>query len=580
MSRNKIKRRKRMNFPQLMLCGLLVTAVLTAIFASALDSYISDQINYQSMAQIDQNMSDIQKRISKSAAKYGKEELTRRIDHDLALSTYFNICLRQFIFDEGSDNMVQVTPYFSTENHAVSALIDTDDNIVSTNKLVMRTIVRLDETDESVDMYLCDCEKLNIPEVSALFADIEELYSRCGNTGDVELTIDSIYYDSTRHIFIPRKGTVWLMRYKNPHDVMFVDVDENVEEELKIDITLDESKYGLEVMDHSKDRQTPYYYMTNMFGCPSYEFDKNIGSFSYSYDKRGNLYNNFITYENSDDHHREFSSTETIYIDGEQYQLLVRFVVDRDDPQFKDFFRKWVMIFGGSLLFITFLFSWRKSALNKAKNYFEDYQRDLTNHLAHDIKTPLMAIGGYTENIMEGKLTDDEKQNYLHSILDNIAFTDSIITRTLFLNSMDSRKIKREKLDAGSIVGNVLEKYAVRLDDKSISHSVTGSAEISAERDSFETVIENLISNAVKYTPGGGSIRVGISRKQIIVTNNVTGKMSTKELMRPFVRGDEARSNTQGSGLGLSIAERAALANGFKLKISCTDSEFRAVIKL
>ena len=60
--------------------------------------------------------------------------------------------------------------------------------------------------------------------------------------------------------------------------------------------------------------------------------------------------------------------------------------------------------------------------------------------------------------------------------------------------------------------------------------------------------------------------------------NSVSEKIDTKELKRPFVRGDAARSNADGNGLGLSIAERAALANGFRLTISCTDTAFRAEV--
>ena len=65
----------------------------------------------------------------------------------------------------------------------------------------------------------------------------------------------------------------------------------------------------------------------------------------------------------------------------------------------------------------------------------------------------------------------------------------------------------------------------------------------------------------------------------IMVTNTVEKKINTAKLTRPFVRGDASRSNIEGNGLWLAIAERAALANRFRLLLSCTDTEFRTELR-
>ncbi len=77
-----------------------------------------------------------------------------------------------------------------------------------------------------------------------------------------------------------------------------------------------------------------------------------------------------------------------------------------------------------------------------------------------------------------------------------------------------------------------------------------------------------------------GEIKGNFNKKSITITNTVSKKVDTKDLKRPFVRGDKSRSNAKGSGLGLSIADRAAESNGLKLKISCTDKEFKAELKI
>ena len=228
---------------------------------------------------------------------------------------------------------------------------------------------------------------------------------------------------------------------------------------------------------------------------------------------------------------------------------------------------------------LALFWAWQKNVRNKARYAFEDYQRDLTDHLAHDIKTPLMAISGYVENVLNGKLTEAEQTEYLNSVLDNVSFTDSLISRTLYLNRMGGKSTSKEVIQVNDMVEEILGKYALLLHEKKILYSVSGNTEVHADRTAMETIIENLISNVVKYTPNNGILRIAIDKKYMMVINSVSEKIDTKELKRPFVRGDAARSNADSNGLGLSIAERAALANGFTLLISCTDTEFKAEVK-
>ena len=96
---------------------------------------------------------------------------------------------------------------------------------------------------------------------------------------------------------------------------------------------------------------------------------------------------------------------------------------------------------------------------------------------------------------------------------------------------------------------------------------------------SLGTIVENLVSNAVKYTTENGTINAELDKKRLVITNTVAAKVDVKKLKQPFVRGDASRSNTQGSGLGLSLADRAAVMNGMVLKLACTDTEFRAELK-
>ncbi|MBR1458387.1 MAG: sensor histidine kinase, partial [Oscillospiraceae bacterium] len=89
---------------------------------------------------------------------------------------------------------------------------------------------------------------------------------------------------------------------------------------------------------------------------------------------------------------------------------------------------------------------------------------------------------------------------------------------------------------------------------------------------------DNLLSNAVAYTPQDGTIRITLTDHRLTMQNTVTKQIDTTELKRPFITGDAARSKQTGSGLGLSIADAAANAQGFRLTLQCSDNAFTAML--
>ena len=97
----------------------------------------------------------------------------------------------------------------------------------------------------------------------------------------------------------------------------------------------------------------------------------------------------------------------------------------------EDYYWLVVAIFGVIFLIFAMMWAWQKNVRNKSRYAFENYQRDLTDHLAHDIKTPLMAISGYSETVMNVKLTEEEKKEFLSSILDNVTFIDTLTSRII-----------------------------------------------------------------------------------------------------------------------------------------------------
>lgn len=574
--RKKTYPQKKMTFLSLLLRGLLVTAIICAAFAGALREYILYQIRTQAETQMNERLVKIQQQAGYIDTTSERQFVMNDLHYKITLYTGFNIYIPQLIADNDHSDAIQVTPYYSKNNHAICVLLDENNNIAASNSFTLRTVVRPNEDESESGLYTFDKDALDMPEVSKLFDDIEELYSRCGDTGDIEVSLYSIYFDRSKKIFIPREGKITLLRAKTHREILRESGDMTVEEEREIHIDL-EGK-GFETMTKNVLGVNPRFSMTILIGVPNSDIKQYGKDLEYCINEKGDINEQFYR-RTTGENFTEIIRTLPVYIGGKTYQLYMRFIVDERDPQFVQFYYKWVTIFSAVTLAVTLLLCWRKNVLNKAKYAFEDYQRDLTDHLAHDIKTPLMAISGYAENVLSGKLTEAEQTEYLNSILDNVSFTDSLISRTLYLNHMDSKNTSKETIPLNDMAEDILGKYSLLLHEKKIVYSVSGNAEVHADRTAMETIIENLISNAVKYTPNDSTLRIAIDKKHMTFINSVSEKIDTKELKHPFVRGDAARSNADGSGLGLAIAERAALANGFKLEISCSDTEFKAEVR-
>ena len=154
-----------------------------------------------------------------------------------------------------------------------------------------------------------------------------------------------------------------------------------------------------------------------------------------------------------------------------------------------------------------------------------------------------------------------------------------MISKTLELNSGNVKKPEKTKFNMRQLAESALEKYRVQLDERGIETSVDGDMDVDTDKDLMTSAVENLVSNAVKYTRNDGEIKIKMNKGEFKITNDVSEKIATHDLTKPFVRGDTNRSGRSGSGLGLSIADRSLTACGYILELDCTDTVFTAIIR-
>ncbi|MBQ9907985.1 MAG: HAMP domain-containing histidine kinase [Oscillospiraceae bacterium] len=207
----------------------------------------------------------------------------------------------------------------------------------------------------------------------------------------------------------------------------------------------------------------------------------------------------------------------------------------------------------------------------------EEYRRNLTASLAHDLKSPLMAISSYSENLLND-VQPEKKHHYSKSILENTQYMDNIIVNVLELSRLEKNgKTKRKAIDLTALTSEILSGMQEQLDARSLKASVSGSCTVKADRAMMMQAIRNLLDNALKYTPEGGSITVTGEKHTLSIVNDIAEEQvnDPQQLCEAFVKGDEARSNRMGTGLGLSIVQQIAVQNKLRLHIDSSMHQFR-----
>ena len=208
----------------------------------------------------------------------------------------------------------------------------------------------------------------------------------------------------------------------------------------------------------------------------------------------------------------------------------------------------------------------------------EQYSENLTS-LTHELKTPLSVIIGYLETIDFNNLSNKENQNYLDIINAKTFQIRDLIDQTLKLAEIESLSIQKISNDLHSLLEKSLDNYSILFKKKGIQlHiDILASREIFFDftPNDFDFVLNNLLSNALKYTPAGKNVYVTAktqdNKTSIIIKDEGIGISQTdlNKITTKFFRADQSRnSETGGHGLGLAIVDKLLSKNGHKLEFS------------
>ncbi len=221
----------------------------------------------------------------------------------------------------------------------------------------------------------------------------------------------------------------------------------------------------------------------------------------------------------------------------------------------------------------------------------EQMRRDFVANVSHEIRTPLTVLSGFIETLQTLDLSAEEQKHYLQLMSTQSQRLGALVADLLTLSKLDAQaKPLLERVDIQSILGQC-EREARTL-AATLKRDITITFDIAPDTDrlgsasELQSAFSNLITNAVRYTPNGGTVHVQWRQDVLTVTDTGLGiaPEHLPRLTERFYRVDKSRirelGETAGTGLGLAIVKHVAQRHGATLAIDSAigvGSTFRLV---
>jgi len=202
-------------------------------------------------------------------------------------------------------------------------------------------------------------------------------------------------------------------------------------------------------------------------------------------------------------------------------------------------------------------------------------QRDFLSNVSHDLKTPLTSIQGYAQAIIDGAAEDTGQAAQI--IYEEAGLLNRMVLELTDLERLQAGKLSMasDPIDMAQLGEAVVQSLLVVAEKQQImlESSIEPAPTVTGDGDRLAQVLMNLISNSLKYTPAGGSVRVAVERAGAGVAVSIKDSgigIPREELSRVFERFyqvDKARGPQRGTGLGLAIAREIVEAHGGRITV-------------
>jgi heavy metal sensor kinase len=214
--------------------------------------------------------------------------------------------------------------------------------------------------------------------------------------------------------------------------------------------------------------------------------------------------------------------------------------------------------------------------------------RQFSTDVSHELRTPLTAIRGQLEVALLAAKTPEQYQDAILNALEDVERLSQTIRALLLLSQAESGQLtlQRQTLDLCALTTDVVEQFQIPAESTNImlSASLPPQCHIEADRVQIERLLSNLLSNALKYTPEGGSISVTLSERPVDVLIRVTDTgigIPPEHLPHIFERfyrvpntdGNQDKTPERGLGLGLSFVASIVKAHRGSIEVKSTPGQ-------
>jgi len=233
------------------------------------------------------------------------------------------------------------------------------------------------------------------------------------------------------------------------------------------------------------------------------------------------------------------------------------------------------------------------SAFNEMSRRLAEFHKSRTELLAdisHEIRSPLARIHTDAEILIDREMGKEEQTQHLQAICEEVTHIDHLIDDLLMLSRLENNQLalERSPVSLEAVLSREVSRFILRAEEKGVmlkQEIAPGLPAISLDEKRIGQVISNLLANAIRYTPAGGTIEVGAKAHDTEVklwVRDTGAGIPTEDLSHifdRFYRVDKSRSRaTGGTGLGLAIAKRFAEAHGGYIRAESASGKGTVII--
>ena len=204
-------------------------------------------------------------------------------------------------------------------------------------------------------------------------------------------------------------------------------------------------------------------------------------------------------------------------------------------------------------------------------------RRELVANVSHDLRTPLTALQGYLETLQLETLSEADKRRYLGVALRHSKHLSTLVAELFELAKLEANaaQVHHERFPLAELVQDVVQKFGLGAEKKGVTlvADIEVRPSVYADVGFLERVLENLIDNALRYTPEKGVVSVSLAPSvqgvRVAVADTGPGIPATElpHVFERFYQGSRVAENLTGAGLGLTISQRMLELHGTQLEV-------------